>query len=257
MCHDNIWRPSVALFRKGINVIDSKLLKAINWNTELSADLTGKLLSIAQLKTQLTSSTMDGSSIAHQGASFIVEGTVTICLQTPNLKTVNNIVMGKGDWFGNYDSRNSLYTPFFITEIDAVTLIHFSNFDLHRLAQDNLEIYKWFHSLSLESKAKWLQSQLMMSENKLKRVVYLLLELAAHIPLIRGETPKIDLSQQQISQITGIARQRVNEVIKQLEKEKLVEIKRSCIYLTNLTGLGRVLDKVDLSIRDPRLMITH
>ncbi|MEZ9819608.1 Crp/Fnr family transcriptional regulator [Shewanella sp. 10N.286.45.A1] len=236
-------------------MIDSTLLKALHWNTELSAGLTEKLLSIAQLKTQLKASEMDGATIAHQGASFVAQGTVTICLQTPNLKTVNNIVMGKGDWFGNYDSRNSSYTPFFITGIDEVTLIHFSNFDLHRLAQENVEIYKWFHSLSLESKTKWLQSQLMMSENKLKRVVYLLLELAAHIPLLRGETPKVSISQQQISQITGIARQRVNEVIKQLEKEQLLQIKRSCIYLTDLTGLGHKLDKVDLSLRDPRLMI--
>ena len=167
-------------------MIDSTLQKAIHWNIELSADLTEKLLSVAQLKTQLKASEMDEARIAHQGTSFVLEGTVTICLQTPNLKTVNNIVMGKGDWFGNYDSNNSSYTPFFITGIGTVKLIHFSNFDLHRLALENFEIYKWFHSLSLGTKAKWLQSQLMMSENKLKRVVYLLLELAANTSLLRG-----------------------------------------------------------------------
>ncbi|ABZ77931.1 putative transcriptional regulator, Crp/Fnr family [Shewanella halifaxensis HAW-EB4] len=240
-----------------MTLIDSKLTEVIRWNTELSPALVNKLLSVAQLKTQLKPSEMDGSAIAHQGASFILEGTVAIGMQTPSLKTVNNIVMGKGDWFGNYDNQNTGCTPFFITEIDNVKLIHFSNFDLHRLAQDNIEIYKWFHALSFEAKAKWLQSQLMMSEVKGRRIVYLLIELAAHIPSVLGEIPQLKISQQQISEITGIARQRVNEAIKQLEMEKLVELKRNCIYLTDLTGLGHKLDSVDLSIRDPRLLISH
>lgn len=239
-----------------MTLIDSKLTEVIRWNTELSPTLVNRLLSIAQLKTQLKPSEMDGSTIAHQGASFILEGTVAIGMQTPSLKTVNNIVLGNGDWFGNYDAQNTS-SPFFITEVDSVKLIHFSNFDLHRLAQEDIEIYKWFHALSCAAKAKWLQSQLMMSEVKDKRIVYLLIELAAHIPNLLGEIPQIKISQQQISEITGIARQRVNETIKQLETEKLVELKRNCIYLTDLTGLGHKLDNVDLSIRNPRLLICH
>ncbi|WP_041421807.1 Crp/Fnr family transcriptional regulator [Shewanella sediminis] len=233
-------------------MIDSALSNKLQWRTELSPELINKLLSIAQLRSKLTASELDDSSIAHQGISFILEGTVTICMQTPNLKTVNNIVMGQGDWFGSYDIKNAGYTPFFLTEIEPVRLIHFENSDLQRLAGENIEIYKWFHSLSFEAKAKWLQSQLMMSENLPSRIVYLLIELAAHIPFITGQIPKLSVSQQQISQITGIARQRVNETIKLLEKEKLVHLERGCIYLTDLTGLGNKLEDVDLSIRDPR-----
>lgn len=236
-------------------MIDSVLSNKLHWTTELSPDLTHKLLSIAQLRSKLTASELDDSSIAHQGVSFILEGTVTICMQTPNLKTVNNIVMGQGDWFGNYDSENASYTPFFLTEIEPVRLIHFKNSDLQQLAEENIELYKWFHSLSFEAKAKWLQSQLMMSENLRSRITYLLIELAAHIPFITGQIPKLSVSQQQISQITGIARQRVNETIKQLEKDKLVHLERGGIYLTDLTGLGNTLKDVDLSIRDPRGMV--
>lgn len=236
-------------------MIDSALSNQLHWTTQLSPDLTHKLLSIAQLRSDLKPSELDDSSIAHQGISFILKGTVTICLQTPNLKTVNNIVMGQGDWFGSYDMKKASYTPFFLTEIDPLRLIHFKNSDLQRLAEENIELYKWFHSLSFEAKAKWLQSQLMMSEKLRSRIVYLLIELAAHIPFITGQIPKLSVSQQQISQITGIARQRVNETIKQLEKEKLVHLERGGIYLTDLTGLGNTLSNVDLSIRDPRELV--
>ncbi|RTR40965.1 Crp/Fnr family transcriptional regulator [Shewanella canadensis] len=236
-------------------MIDSKLASKLHWATELSSDLTNKLLSIAQFKNKMKPSDLDDSSIAHQGISFILEGTVTICMQTPNLKTVNNIVMGQGDWFGSYDIESASYTPFFLNEIVPLSLIHFKNSDMQLLAKDNVEMYKWFHSHSFAAKAKWLQSQLMMSENILSRVVYLLLELAAHIPFLIGETPRFFVSQQQLSRITGIARQRVNESIKQLEREHLVHLDRGCIYLNDISGLGNKLANVDLSIRDPRKLI--
>ena len=81
-------------------MIDSALADTINWTTKLSPELMTQLTSIAQVKKNLKTSELEGSDIAHQGLSFILEGTVAICLQTPNLKTVNSVVMGKGGWFG-------------------------------------------------------------------------------------------------------------------------------------------------------------
>ena len=63
------------------------------------------------------------------------------------------------------------------------------------------------------------------------------------------------MSQRQISRITGIARQRVNEAIKQLEKECLVHLGQGCIYLNDITALAHKLDDLDLSIRDPRTFL--
>ena len=236
-------------------MINSALANEINWTTTLSQELIDQLTAIAQIKTNLKTSELEGSDIAHQGISLVLEGTVAVCLQTPSLKTVNNIIMGKGGWFGSYDKMDSDYKPFFLSQIEDVTLINFKNTHLERLANNNLEIYKWFHSLSFEPKAKWLQSQIIMSANTLSRVVYLLLEIAAHKPRLRGEQPKISISQQQISRITGIARQRVNEAIKQLEKEQMLHLERGCIYLKSIAGLNAKLDALDLSIRDPRCFL--
>ncbi|WP_366931179.1 helix-turn-helix domain-containing protein [Moritella sp.] len=79
--------------------------------------------------------------------------------------------------------------------------------------------------------------------------------IAAHKPRLQGEQPKINMSQRQISRITGIARQRVNEAIKQLEKEGLVHLGQGCIYLNDITALAHKLDDLDLSIRDPRTFL--
>ena len=81
---------------------------------------------------------------------------------------------------------------------------------------------------------------------------YFLLELSSHLDFLTGQTPHISITQQQISRITGITRQRVNEVMKTLEKENLVSLERHFIYLTDITLLGKKLDGIDLSIKDPK-----
>ena len=205
-----------------------KDVEKINWPVDLSTSLIKQLNAVAQIKSDLTSKELDDSGIAHQGISYILQGTATICMQTPNLKTVNNIVMGKGDWFGSYDIEEASYPPFFLTQIDKLKLIHFKNSHLQRIAHSNIEIYKWFHILSFSAKTKWLQSQLIMSENIRCRVSYLLIEIIAHQKQLQGELPKILTSQQQISRITGITRQRVNEAIKQLERKELLYLVRGC-----------------------------
>jgi len=233
-------------------MLPKNIVDVIDWPIHLSDSLIKQLTFIGEIKENLTNKQLDNSEIAHQGITFIVEGTATICLQTPSLKTVNNIVMGKGDWFGNYDIIDTSYTPFFISEVDQLTLVHFKNSKLKKISENTPEAYKWFHSLFFTAKDKWLQSQLIMFENITIRVVYLLIELSVHQKYIKGETPKIMISQQHISRITGITRQRVNETIKQLEKKDLLYLARGCIYLSDLKRLYSELNGVDLSVRDPR-----
>lgn len=233
---------------------NGEIYEQVCWSTDLSAQLKKQLLNISKTINTFNSDERQRSDIAHQGISYIVAGTTTICMQTPSLKTINNIVMGKGDWFGNYELESSTYAPFFLTEVEPVTLIHFPHSDMKRLLQDNIEMFKWFHSLSFAAKSKWLQAQLISHENIQIRVIYLLIELVAHLKFIRGQVPRITMSQLQISRITGIGRQRVNAVIKSLEKENLLYLERGCIHITNITSLGQKLDNVDLSIRDPRVI---
>ena len=151
-------------------MIAGKDFDQINWNVDLSTSLIEKLMAIAQVKSNLVSKELDNPGIANQGISFILQGTATVCLQTLQLKTVNNIVMGKGDWFGSYNIEDGSYTPFFLTQVDKLELIHFNNAHLQRIANNNIEIYKWFYALSFSAKAKWLQSQLIMTENIVCRV---------------------------------------------------------------------------------------
>lgn len=214
----------------------------------MSKNTKRKLINIAQCKTEFT----DNRQILSDGVCYIYQGNAAICMQSRNLKTVNSMVMGKQEWFGDCQSIKNNFLSFSLSEIEPLNLIFFPRNQLNSLMTDDLEVVKLLYHVVNSSQQKWRQSQFISAENKLIRITYLLIELAMHQKRIKGVIPKIAISQQQVSIIIGIARQRVNEALKQLEGLRYIELERNSVYITDFEGLCSILDHIDLSVRDPR-----
>lgn len=228
-----------------------EIAKHIIWPTTLSNNTKRKLIEIAQCKTEFT----DERQIFSDGVCYIYQGTAAICMQAKNLKTVNHMVMGKQEWFGDCQSVKNNLLSFSLSEVEPLNFIFFPSNQLNHLMETDLEVVKWLYHVVNGSQQKWRQSQLLSSENKLIKISYLLIELAMHQKHIKGVFPKIAISQQTTSMILGIARQRVNEALKQLESLGYIELERNSVYITDFKGLCGTLDNVDLSIRDPRISL--
>ncbi|MCG9788068.1 Crp/Fnr family transcriptional regulator [Vibrio mediterranei] len=228
-------------------------IEQLRWTTSLSPELSQELVSVAQ-RISIEDSALASPNLINRGINFIERGTLAICIQTPNLKTANCLLVGQDGWFGNYIDPNASLLPFIFIEIEPCSIIHFSNQRLRPICEKNAEIYKWFYSLTFESKEKWLQSQLIYSANITERIVYQLIDILAHMNTNESMV-EIAVSQQQLSDMTGIARQRVNEVMKELERNQLVTLYRGKVRIDSPQGLAAYLDDIDLSIRDPRQFI--
>ncbi|MCF4173620.1 Crp/Fnr family transcriptional regulator [Vibrio sp. McD22-P3] len=228
-------------------------VEQLRWTTSLSPELSQELVSVAQ-RISIEDPALTSPSLINRGINFIERGTLAICIQTPNLKTANCLLVGQDGWFGNYIDPNASLLPFIFIEIEPCSIIHFSNQRLRPICEKNAEIYKWFYSLTFESKEKWLQSQLIYSANITERIVYQLIDILAHMNT-KESMVEISVSQQQLSDMTGIARQRVNEVMKELERSQLVTLYRGKIRIDSPQKLAAYMDDIDLSIRDPRLYI--
>ncbi|MCG9627402.1 Crp/Fnr family transcriptional regulator [Vibrio mediterranei] len=228
-------------------------VEQLRWTTSLSPELSQELVSVAQ-RISIEDPALASSSLINRGINFIESGTLAICIQTPNLKTANCLLVGQDGWFGNYIDPSASLLPFIFIEIEPCSIIHFSNQRLRPICEKNAEIYKWFYSLTFESKEKWLQSQLIYSANITERIVYQLIDILAHMNT-KESMVEISVSQQQLSDMTGIARQRVNEVMKELERNQLVTLYRGKIRIDSPQRLAAYMDDIDLSIRDPRLYI--
>lgn len=231
-------------------MIQLEIAKKIIWPTTLSNNTKRKLIEIAQCKTEFT----DSNQMFSDGVCYIYQGTAVICMQTKNLKTVNSMVMGKQEWFGECQSVKHNLLSFSLSEIESLNLVFFPRNQLNRLMESDLEVVKWLYHVVNASQQKWRQSLLLSSENKKIKIIYLLIELAIQQKNIKGVFPKISISQQQMSIIIGIARQRVNEALKELESAGYIELERNSIYITDYVGLCSTLDNTDLSIRDPRVL---
>jgi DNA-binding GntR family transcriptional regulator len=61
---------------------------------------------------------------------------------------------------------------------------------------------------------------------------------------------KIDISQKQLSQITGISRPRLNEVLKQLEAVGEISLERGSIHLIDIPALSLRTHKLDNAFKN-------
>ena len=232
--------------------MEKKDIDAIRWVNSLSEKFKDKLAKIAQRKTITSKDHICLQELPSSGVSYFIKGTVVVTMQTPSLKTINSMVFGSGDWFGDYQSQTDSILSFKFSIVETLDIITFDNSKLRHLIHEDMETFRWLYYISFESRPKWLQSQLLSSENKEVKIVYLLLELAVHQLKNSTESTKLFISQQNLSEMIGISRQRVNEVLINLQSMQYLRLERNCINFSNLTGLGELLNDADLSIRDPR-----
>ena len=222
--------------------------------TQLSNGLRAALSEIAKPITLKTNDHFALNSLTATGISYFKSGTAVVTMQTSKTKTINNMVFGEGDWFGDYQPTKDSGLSFKFHIWADTEILHFDNDKIGKLISSELEVYKWLYSISINARPKWLQAQLIGSENKEVRVVYLLFELVVHN--YAYSKLSIPISQQTLSDMIGISRQRVNEVLIDLQLKGYLKLGRNSITLIDLRGLEAVLDKVELNFRDPRKLLS-
>ena len=101
-----------------------------------------------------------------------------------------------------------------------------------------------------------MQAYLTSIHEKEQKTVYVLLELAARQNTDVNDVARIDVSQSQLSSITGISRPRLNEVLKNLEKKKGIKTHRGRVVISDFDVLYHCISPMNLMLRDPsdRLM---
>ena len=132
-----------------------------------------------------------------------------------------------------------------IDEIYPTIIICFPKEKIDRLAATNDEVYKWLYHCTLDVQKCWLQAQLCSLYDRECRIVFSLLDISKRLPSVKGSLLKIDISQKQLSQITGISRPRLNEVLKQLEAVGEISLERGSIHLIDIPALSLRTHKLD------------
>ncbi len=69
-------------------------VEQLRWTTSLSPELSQELVSVAQ-RISIEDPALTSPSLINRGINFIERGTLAICIQTPNLKTANCLLVGQ------------------------------------------------------------------------------------------------------------------------------------------------------------------
>ncbi len=186
------------------------------------------------------------------GLCFVKKGRFSISLPQQNLETLYSYIVEANSWFGALTLMPIPHPFLLINEIETVELLYISKNRLTEIADENPLIYKWLLNIAADNMPQWFQVPQIALSNKKIRVIFCLCTL---LPLNNTSAlVEIVASQQNISDICGLSRPRVNGVLKELEQQELLQIQHKKIVITKPEALFKELDEANLSFYDPRQM---
>ncbi len=185
------------------------------------------------------------------GIIYIKQGRFSISLPQRSMDTLYSFIVEPNSWFGGLTLMPLPHPFLLINELENVELLYISKRRLTEIADANPLIYKWLLNIAADNMPQWFQAPLIALSNKKIRVIYC---LATLLPLNKKgiSTIEVDTSQQKISDICGLSRPRVNEVLKALEQLRLIQVEHKKIIIHNPLALFKLLDEANLCFYDPR-----
>jgi CRP/FNR family transcriptional regulator, cyclic AMP receptor protein len=188
-----------------------------------------------------------GESIFFKGEDgdtlyVIVSGEVKIVLAAPDGQESILIVLGDGDFFGEmalFDAKPR--------SADAVAIGPTTTLTLHRrefeqFVRENPEVaFPIFRSLTARLRRTTHRLEDLMFLDLATRVAKKLLQLAAKhgVETPRGVRIDLPLSQQELAEMVGATRPRVNEQLRRLAQDGLIEVDRQTITLVRPRDLRK------------------
>ncbi|MBW3698098.1 Crp/Fnr family transcriptional regulator [Vibrio sp. T187] len=216
----------------------------IQWPCELSDFLKQKLLECAIEFHGIPDRALS-ARVTQGGVFYITKGIMSVSFSAENTNSMNASLLGSGTWFGGSIMSASMSFNATVDELLPVSFIYFPKDKIDKLALSNNEVYKWLYFSVLEVQQDWLKSQLCSLYDRESRIVFSLLQIAKRLPSVQGSLVKIDISQKQLSQITGISRPRLNEVLKELEAQKELSLERGSIHILDIPALSQRISHLD------------
>lgn len=205
----------------------------IKWPCPLKKTTQERLLSIARpydlnnLKNRLP------------GIFYVASGCLVGYATNKNMDNSLGLVFGAGCWFGiqainNPDyRRKQIYETLYPTELWV-----FPREEVERLLEQDLEIYKFLFFIAQKTSSAVMQLGSNTLYCLMTRVTFILLELAQKATT-DDDDYIINITQQNLSQIAGISRPRVNEVLKELASCGEIRLGRREIALLNIQALRK------------------
>ncbi|USD67135.1 helix-turn-helix domain-containing protein [Vibrio sp. SCSIO 43136] len=179
-----------------------------------------------------------------RGVFYVAKGLISVSFAADGPQSMSGGLLGEGLWLGGSLMMTQMLINANIEEVKPTELLYFPKEKIEKLAETNPFIYKWLYFSAGQVQQSWLQSQVASLHDKETRIIATLLSILDKSQSIRGAVPHINISQKQLSTITGISRPRLNEVLKKLEGENKISLARGKVYFEDLESLTKQLQPI-------------
>ena len=174
---------------------------------------------------------------------IVLSGGVKVSTQSMDGKEIIFDLLSEGDFFGELsllDGRPRTATV--TTLVPSVLIVLERDFFMPFLEDNPITAIRLLHLLACRLRAMdtFLEEVLFLdSETRLAKRVMALKDIYGKVV---GNTIQVELnvSQQDIANLVGITRERVNKLLKKWERAKIISLQQGCLTIQNLTLLQKL-----------------
>ena len=215
------------------------------WFSSLSDDLRAAILSRAVVRRL-----PDGAPLASRGSPAedwcgVAKGAVRVSSVSLSGKQVSLTYVEPGTWFGDIALFDGLPRTHDADAHGATTLLSVRKGDFKELLQQHVELYDAL--LRLNCRRLRIMFNLVEDLNTRPlsaRLAKNILMLAKAYGIAQGDEVRIglQLAQEELAQLLGASRQRVNQELKQMEREEVIRIEPGGLVIRNRDALMHIVE---------------
>ena len=218
------------------------------WFSRLSDELRAAILSRAVVRRL-----PDGASLAARGSPAedwcgVAKGAVRVSSVSLSGKQVSLTYVEPGTWFGDIALFDGLPRTHDADAHGATTLLSVRKADFKELLQQHVELYDAL--LRLNCRRLRIMFNLVEDLNTRPlsaRLAKNILMLAKAYGINQGDEVRIglQLAQEELAHLLGASRQRVNQELKQMEREEVIRIEPGGLVVRDREALMRIVEADD------------
>ena len=215
------------------------------WFSRLSEELRAAILSRAVVRRL-----QDGAPLASRGSPAedwcgVAKGAVRVSSVSMSGKQVSLTYVEPGTWFGDIALFDGLPRTHDADAHGATTLLSVRKADFKDLLQQHVELYDAL--LRLNCRRLRIMFNLVEDLNTRPlsaRLAKNILMLAKSHGIAQGDEVRIglQLAQEELAQLLGASRQRVNQELKQMEREEVIRIEPGGLVIRNRDALMHIVE---------------
>lgn len=224
----------------------------IHWYSDISDALKQQLVDIARIQHGLTGIIQPAGYSRLTGLVYFVSGIQTFCYTPKHGGNVLGAIFGAGDWLGSLALWDDYKVFILAEEVEPASVLYFPGKEIERLTEKDPNVYKWLFFIAKRTQRTWTRANLAAQHDKNTRAAFVILEMAIRQAGAELKPMTLAVSQQQLADVTGISRSRLNEVLKGFEQDGDISLRRGSIELKSPQALSARLHSLNSMFQSGR-----